>query len=288
MRELSLEIKGSIAAFAAGVLAATMLNASVASAGNAQDVTSHAKHTMTNPVVYEETPTELDPNDCELPKPYSYETAAGVVDCEAHAVTSTGGSGTVDKCEFEVDCFYRRVWSCFPPETKIQMADRSEKKISQIKSGDLVWNPVLQKPMKVGNRLRGPEQSPLLEIGYGEIRVKVTQSHPMVVSSKSLVTKGQFQRVSIRRPNNSAISAGFRIKKASAITRDDQILGADGQFHQVTFLRTVPVEPNQVVYNFELVSDSEHPAHHMIIADGIVTGDVLIQLRQDGKKAPWE
>ena len=196
---------------------------------------------------------------------------------------------SLNKVACTYDCHYSRVWSCFPPETKIAMADGSQKRIDQIVKGDMVWNPARQKAMRVGNRLKGPEDKPLLEIGFGTTSVRVTQSHPMVIRNPELQSnpfKPASMSSSTREQQGETLNA--RVKKANEISLDDWILGADGEFHQVTTLRTLAQVEGQIVYNFELETDSKHVADHMIVADGVVTGDVVVQADLNDYALPWQ
>ena len=111
-------------------------------------------------------------NSCVAPATYSYDDTFGVVDCRPLE------RGT---CDFVTVCYYRRTKGCFPPEAKIQMFDGSQKAIVNLQSGDQVWNPVLKKSATVGRLTSGSEATPLLEFGYGDVRIRVTEKHPMMV-----------------------------------------------------------------------------------------------------------
>lgn len=190
-----------------------------------------------------------------------------------------------DVCQY--DCQYSRVWSCFPPETLIQMSDGSTKRIDKIQTGDMVWNPASQKAMRVGNTLNGPEDKPLVQIGYGDTTVKVTQTHPMVTRSP-LLQDSAFRPASLRSFDSQGETLNARVKKAGEVTLNDWIMGADGEFHKVTKVETLKQVEGQIVFNFELETDSKALADHMIVADGIVTGDVTVQAELNNYKLPWQ
>ena len=199
----------------------------------------------------------------------------------SHTQNIGGEDVIVQECEY--DCTYQRYWSCFPPEAKILMGDGSYKEIRYVREGDMVWNPARQKAMKVGNRLSGPEAKPLVQIGYEGATVTVTDTHPMVVRSGDAAG---IHPASLSTNQNSQVKA--KIKKASEVTTNDWIMGADGEFHKVSTAKMLPVKEGQVVYNFELDTPSNDLADHMIVAEGIVTGDVRVQADYNGYKLPWD
>lgn len=214
-----------------------------------------------------------------------------VIDCSQAAQTRryNSGGGVVTcilRAACRYYCYYQRTRSCFPPDTQIQMADGNTKRIDEINSGDLVWNPALNKAVKVGKMISGPESDPLYEIGYGTTKVRVTKTHPMVVQNPEL--NKVIHPASLSSSDSQGSLPNARVKKANQLTVNDSILGADGEFHKVTVVRQLPVDPDQQVFNFELESTSGKLANHMIVADGIVTGDVSVQAELNGYKLPWE
>lgn len=176
--------------------------------------------------------------------------------------------------------------SCFTPETKILMGDqKTTKKIYQIAEGDSIWNPVLKKAVKVRHLTAGPEKLPILEIGYNDTVVHVTTKHPMVVSSDAFASASPvgFALASLKDKESEKLPLGYSLKRANDITLDDSVLGADGQFHKVSVLRILPVKADQSVWNLRMDTDSEDPQEHMLVADGIVTGDVKMQWKLNGE-----
>jgi hypothetical protein len=139
---------------------------------------------------------------------------------------------------------------CFEANTKIRMADGSDKPIRQLKENDLVWNPVRQKAMAIRRVTPGPEKLPLWSIQTESGLVRVTAKHPFLTP------------------------AGIR--PADELRAGDRILGSKGE----EIIRTVSEEksaPAEWVWNFEIATDSKDPADHAILADGVVTGDLYLQ-----------
>jgi hypothetical protein len=141
---------------------------------------------------------------------------------------------------------------CFAPETDILLAGGRTKKAALIQAGDALWNPVQKRGLLVRKIIVGPEKLPLVEIGYGKTLVHVSSKHPMV-------TRGG-------------------IKRADGVTLRDSVLGVDGRFHKLTRVRRLPIKRGQIVYNFELAADTADNDEHMIVGDGVVTGDYFLQV----------
>ena len=150
-------------------------------------------------------------------------------------------------------CVRTGAHGCFAEGTMITLADRSLKRVEEIKKGDLVLNPVTGKPARVKLVVDAPEPYPLIKLGYAGKSVRVTQTHPMLTASG--------------------------LKKAKDLSLEDEVQGEDGLFHTLATIEQLPVEAGQYVFNFELEADSDAEAEHMLIADGMVTGDMVLQLK---------
>mgnify|MGYP001547955668 CR=1 FL=1 len=141
---------------------------------------------------------------------------------------------------------------CFLSSTQIRMADGKDKLISELKVGDQVWNPVTKAKVWVNEVISGPEKKAMYEVGYaGKGFMVVTAKHPFETK------------------------AG--LKQAHELTKADQMLGSDGRFHSVSHLKVRPVDPKAVVWNLKLDSKSASPQSHMVLADGMVSGDLYLQ-----------
>ena len=198
-------------------------------------------------------------HSCVRPASYTYQDTFGEVDC----IPVERGN-----CDFVTICRYHRTSGCFPPEAKILMADRSTvKKVVDLQTGDKIWNPVQKKVVEVGRLLSGPEKNALFEFAFGSVKIHVTEKHPMVVQG---------------------VDGKPFVKAAHTVVASDLLLGNDGQFHKIDVLKKLPVQEGQMVYNFEVVSQSQDQNDRMVSADGVVTGDVVVQTRLSGGKLPWE
>lgn len=152
---------------------------------------------------------------------------------------------------------------CFADTTKLRMADGTDKPIKDAKPGDFVFNPISGKAHQITRMTVGPERDRgMIEVGYDGNVVVVTSAHPFAVKSGGL-------------------------KQASDLTKADSILGRDGKFHPLTALRQRAPDANQRVVNVELrTSSRDDPGEHMVLADGIVAGDLFLQerLQEEGAR----
>jgi hypothetical protein len=140
---------------------------------------------------------------------------------------------------------------CFSGRTLITLAGGLRKRADEVRAGDELWNPIRQQPIRVKRVLSGPEKLPLVEIGYGMESIQVTTLHPMVT------------------PNG--------LKQAKAVVVGDWLLGSDRRFHPVSWRRDVAYSQRQVVYNFDIDTQSQLPEDHLLVSDGMITGDWNLQ-----------
>lgn len=146
---------------------------------------------------------------------------------------------------------YRDGGGCFSPESQVVGAGGLPRRADTIEVGDELWNPVQQKPMRVKHVVTGPEKLPLYEFKMADHVLKVTSEHPMQTS------KG--------------------LKMAKLVDKTDQLMLPTGDFGAIQSIRRLPPKKGQVVYNFILDTDSDKPEDRMIVADGFVTGDWVLQ-----------
>ena len=141
---------------------------------------------------------------------------------------------------------------CFAEDTLILLADGTEKSISALEGYEIIWNPILQKGQRISKLIRGPEEKPMYRIKAANVSLDVTETHPFPTP--------------------------FGIKKASELEIYDQIMIANNSFVSIVAIEEVEVANKPVVWNLSLEggdSDSEH----MVVANGVVTGDLYLQLK---------
>lgn len=144
---------------------------------------------------------------------------------------------------------------CFDELTKIRMADGSERLVTQLRKGEFVYNPVTRKPAKIVKLTMGPELKPLFHVTIGTSTVRVTDSHPF------MTPKGWVQARNLR--------------------LGDKILSEGKQYLEV---RKVELgEPGRTVANLALEGPANVPELHYVLADGVVTGDLVIQNMLESK-----
>ncbi|MFW7381520.1 MAG: hypothetical protein ACOH5I_22115 [Oligoflexus sp.] len=157
----------------------------------------------------------------------------------------------------------RQACGCFDSETLITMADGSTKKITAIKSGDMLLNPVTQSPVRVLYTVQGPENLPMLKIETDEGSVVVTSKHPF--------------------PTKRGYLPAYRLELGDKLMRDQTIVS-------VKNIEVLPASDRPpTVWNIMLAGD-ENPRNHMLLGNGLVTGDLFLQnkLERERKRDEWE
>jgi hypothetical protein len=148
---------------------------------------------------------------------------------------------------------------CFDESTRIRMADGSDRLITQLKMGEFVFNPVTKMPAKITKLTIGPELKHLLNVRVGERVVKVTDSHPF------MTRRGWVQ--------------------AKDLKKGEEVLS--GQKHFLPVKSVELGEFGRTVVNLALEGPADRPELHYVLADGVVTGDLVIQnmlqLKAQGK-----
>lgn len=138
---------------------------------------------------------------------------------------------------------------CFDELTKIRMADGSDRLITALRKGEFVWNPVTNKPSKITKLTIGPESKPLLHVTIGDSTVRVTDSHPFMTRRGWVVARDL-------RQGDEALASGKKFMPVGKIE-----LGAAGR----------------TVVNLALEGPANQYDLHYVLADGVVTGDLVIQ-----------
>ena len=140
---------------------------------------------------------------------------------------------------------------CFPPGVKIAMADGSLRNIEDVRAGDHVRNAKTGAPVKVSRVIEGPEALPLIRFGFEGTTVTTSQAHPVLTA------------------------AG--LKPANELKKGDTVFDAQENPHAVTILESLPLEEGQRVINVNLEAASSDANERLLISDGIITGDIVLQ-----------
>jgi hypothetical protein len=167
-------------------------------------------------------------------------------DFAAHVI----GAGT----SYSEACYicgcYRDI-GCFAPGVKITMADGSLRKIEDMRAGDAVRNAKTGAPVKVRQVIEGPEALPLIRFGFEGTTVTTSQAHPVLTAAGP--------------------------KPANELKKGDTVFDAQGNPHALTILEELPVEEGQRVINVNLDAASSDTDQRLIVSDGIITGDLVLQ-----------
>lgn len=140
---------------------------------------------------------------------------------------------------------------CFAADTRIQKADGSLVKASEVTPGMALFNPLTGKSSKVARVSIGPEDLPMIRISTEATSLTVTTEHPVFTK------KG--------------------IKAAELLEVGEEIKLVSGKWQKILKLESDARELGQFVYNFALESDSESMRDHALAADGMVVGDLFLQ-----------
>jgi hypothetical protein len=146
---------------------------------------------------------------------------------------------------------------CFDVLTKIRMADGSDRLITELSKGEYVYNPVTRKPAKIVKLTMGPENKPLLHITIGNSTVRVTDTHPFM-------TKRGWVAARHLKAGELVLSSENHFVKVEKVT-----LGQSGR----------------MVANLALEGPANEFEKHYVLADGVVTGDLVIQNMLESKAA---
>ena len=138
---------------------------------------------------------------------------------------------------------------CFDELTKVRMADGTDRLITQLRKGDSVFNPVTGKPAKIVKLTAGPEKNPLIHVTVAGALVRVTENHPFMTKRGWVMARSLNAKDTVLSGN----------RKWESVTKVEQ--GAAGR----------------LVVNLALEGSADSPDDHYVLADGVVTGDLVIQ-----------
>jgi len=156
-------------------------------------------------------------------------------------------------------CSCMRHTGCFDPETPLKLKDGSLKPAKDVRAGDVLLNPVTGRGMTVLRVIESGEDKPLVEFGWGNRLIRVSDGHAVPTKERGLL-------------------------KAGELTAADSVKGGDGEWHRLEVVRSLKVKYGQRVINFELKDAGDGEQEHLLDANGIVTGDLFLQGQLAQKK----
>jgi cysteine-rich repeat protein len=146
---------------------------------------------------------------------------------------------------------------CFDPSTLFDRADGAKVLASDLRAGDSLINPMTRRPMIVADIVEAREAQPMIALTTMSGTVKVTSGHP-VLTQRGLI-------------------------RADQVAINDRVFDSSGSEIPLVAVNFLPVDPNQRVINFRLIgAGSDDLTEHLVISDGIVTGDLVAQLALGG------
>ena len=157
--------------------------------------------------------------------------------------------------ENSTSCFIcghvRKKKGCFPPEALLTLISGESITAAEVSAGDVLLNPISGEGVRVLQVIEGPEELPLVGIAFEGGYLRVSQDHPVLTDTG--------------------------LKAARDVTSDDKIFDKDRKAQQVTRVSLLPVDEGQRVINFILSVNSKDDADHMLVADGVIAGDLILQ-----------
>ena len=138
---------------------------------------------------------------------------------------------------------------CFDETTLIRMSDGSDRLVTELKMGEFVYNPITKMPARITKLTIGPELKPLLNVSVGGRVVKVTDTHPF------MTRRGWIQ--------------------AKNLKTSDQVLSGSKVYLPVTAIELGA--SGRTVANLALEGPASQAELHYVLANGVVTGDLVIQ-----------
>jgi hypothetical protein len=148
-------------------------------------------------------------------------------------------------------CTRTNVTGCFVPGTKIQLYNGEEKSIENIVYTDVLKNPLNGEAVTIKRLIKGAEKENIYTFHVGGKKISVTKTHPMFTD--------------------------HGLKKAMEVSMDDKILIQDKTYLFPDEIKIEAPSSNLQVYNIELDLESRDAYERAIIANGIATGDYLLQ-----------
>jgi hypothetical protein len=154
----------------------------------------------------------------------------------------------IDSCEFKCT---RGLIGCFDKDTDITLADGTFKKIQNINAFDKIKNPSTGEVQEIKHLIVGSEKEALLEISVASTTIRVTQKHPFLTERGLLFAK--------------------------ELTVNDKVMLKNSSFESIKSIKTLPIDPNQLVYNIEVDTMSDNAKERLLTTGEIVTPDFAIQ-----------
>jgi hypothetical protein len=140
---------------------------------------------------------------------------------------------------------------CFDPKSTILLEGGVFKSADEIQAGDMIYNSLTGRSVPVKRVITGPEEIPMVEMGYEGNLLRVTQDHPVLTKDG--------------------------LKRARDVHVGDVIIDASGNEQILSYARLGELLDGQIAINFELDIASQDPLERVIVADNIASGDLAVQ-----------
>jgi hypothetical protein len=152
----------------------------------------------------------------------------------------------------------RNSLGCFLPTAKVKVSDKDEKRISELKIGDLVYNPSLDTYVAVKNIVAGKEFDPMIEIVSTRAKITVTSGHP-------IYTVSGFVRAKDLREGDIIYNDSFKLDSVLSVKSTSEYLGG--------VVMNIELDiPEGILNNL-----SQEPEYFSLATDGFTTGSLELQ-----------
>ncbi len=145
----------------------------------------------------------------------------------------------------------RNLDGCFSKETKIRMADGTDKFIYELDKSDKIFNPKTGHSVGIRKLSVGPEFGEMFKVTSGFDMIDVTREHPF------LTTVGW--------------------KQAKDLQVGDELVLSFGATQKVTAKEMHKPATPPDVFNLHLDAPDGDTDEHFVLANGVITGDLFIQ-----------
>lgn len=154
----------------------------------------------------------------------------------------------------------RSACGCVAEDTLITMGDgKTQKRIDELQASDRIWNPITKEAVSMRRVSRGPEPIPMLKISVGDKVLSVTGNHPF--------------------PTRTGMKTAFTLNDG------EEIMLEGDTWQKIAKIDAVPpTDKPPVVWNIEIDAPNDNWDAHHYVANGVVTGDLLIQMQLESAK----
>jgi len=150
--------------------------------------------------------------------------------------------------------------SCLDEDVPVRLSSGELIPIKNVVAGDTVADPLTGQRLRVAAVIWGTQaDEQMYRLGYGRTSALFTSQHP-ILTRRGLVA-------------------------AADVTANDELAGENGVYHKITIRERRLGDATRSVYNLRFESVGPALDQHLLVANGIVTGDFDVQNRLAAARA---